>query len=154
MSLSMLRKHSKRWTMLRWWVIKLRSRFRLGAESTTLKDMREEREWEDVGRQKVMSVTTAGKLDTGKCSWSFGDCCWRWRLLVEGSLTVLMCRATECKNGDWSNKCYKCGKNGHLKKDCERRSNSPTPRDMKRIAIASRRRRRHASRSRSDSYER
>ncbi len=24
-----------------------------------------------------------------------------------------VCRATECTNGDWSDKCYKCGEGGH-----------------------------------------
>lgn len=34
-------------------------------------------------------------------------------------------RANECKNGDWSNKCYRCGDAGHMKKDCKLSSTPP-----------------------------
>ena len=33
----------------------------------------------------------------------------------------MMGRANECREGDWSNKCYRCGGRGHLRRECKAR---------------------------------
>ena len=44
--------------------------------------------------------------------------------IAEGGVTgreEMMGRANECREGDWSNRCYRCGGRGHLRRDCKAR---------------------------------
>lgn len=57
------------------------------------------------------------------------------------SVSFNLSRANECKNGDWSNKCYRCGEGGHLKKDCKKSRTPPRKRGGRRSRDRERNRR-------------